>query len=440
MTDWLIVFLNYAIFIPASWLCIHPVWKYTKRHQPFHIFFGRITLILMIVILILCQIDIHTPMNTQFIFYSFLAVCGVFYYHGFNVQRGMLFYIFSFVMCIFCFATLISYYWDALFYPTSTYNTTSIEGCLSQWIAAILISIFFALLFGKRLEWLVEKYREEPVWYAMALPSWIIIFCTIIMVPHEYENLYIGRSFSVLIHITVTLIILFIITHMIFYKLARLTYDKAAMEQEKQLMTLQLHQSELQNTYIAETHRLRHDFKHSVLALSSLLQQAKYEEASDYLSHYYDHLDNLSSYIDFCDLPALNALLNEYFQQAGQVSIKLRHSINISTKLSLDEIHLCVIVGNLLNNAIAACKKLPIEDRFIKLYIDTEADQQLYLIIQNSYDGNLHWIGSEPTHLPQGHYGILSVKSIVEENGGIARFYTEDNVFLVEIMMPITSK
>lgn len=55
-------------------------------------------------------------------------------------------------------------------------------------------------------------------------------------------------------------------------------------------------------------------------------------------------------------------------------------------KIAVPDIELSVLIGNLLDNAMEACMKLPEEERFIRIYIDV-IKKQLYICVTNSMDG-----------------------------------------------------
>lgn len=49
----------------------------------------------------------------------------------------------------------------------------------------------------------------------------------------------------------------------------------------------------------------------------------------------------------------------------------------------MTDVEMCSVLGNLLDNAIEACEKLPCDKRFLRVYID-KFKGQFYLSVQNS--------------------------------------------------------
>ncbi|MDO4623699.1 MAG: GHKL domain-containing protein, partial [Eubacteriales bacterium] len=221
------------------------------------------------------------------------------------------------------------------------------------------------------------------------------------------------------------------------YIIARENYDKNMAEHSRQMLNMQLHQQKLQNDYIEQTHHFRHDIKHHALILLSLMKQENYDEARDYLEKYTDYMDSAYTPVDVCKLPALNALINEYIKKTKELSIHFQYRVSISPYININEPELCIIVGNLLENALCACRDVPEEERYIKFFIDTEGSSQLYILIQNSFNGSLIWRNNEDIRIPEGHYGISSVRAIAKEHHGIAKFHTNSNHFFAEVMLQI---
>jgi len=107
--------------------------------------------------------------------------------------------------------------------------------------------------------------------------------------------------------------------------------------------------------------------------------------------------------------------------------------------LSVSEIDLCVILGNLLDNATEGCAKLPdARERFIRVYIDVLKDQ-LYISVSNSAGAVKRSGGTYlSTKSQEGHgFGLLRVDRIAAKYGGFVNRQSEEGVFATEVMLPI---
>ena len=98
------------------------------------------------------------------------------------------------------------------------------------------------------------------------------------------------------------------------------------------------------------------------------------------------------------------------------------------------------LFGNILDNAIECETKLPPETRFIHLSV--RAVNQLLLIhVENHFEGALELRDGIPLTTKDDKdyhgYGMLSIRRIVEKCGGNFEISTEDQLFQIDIMLPI---
>ena len=108
---------------------------------------------------------------------------------------------------------------------------------------------------------------------------------------------------------------------------------------------------------------------------------------------------------------------------------------------NLYEIDRIVKTGNLLDNAIEACRKVSREDnRFIKIYIDT-LQEQFYISVMNGMEGRAIRRGElfqSTKNGPGLHgFGLQRVDRIVEKYGGFLDRQSEEGVFATEILLPV---
>ena len=99
---------------------------------------------------------------------------------------------------------------------------------------------------------------------------------------------------------------------------------------------------------------------------------------------------------------------------------------------------MCIIVGNLFDNAIEACMQLPEEERMIRVYMDIK-NTQLYMSFTNStaQKKQKKEAGRFRTTKGTGHgYGLVRIDTIVERYQGYLRRESEDGAFTTEILLP----
>ena len=154
---------------------------------------------------------------------------------------------------------------------------------------------------------------------------------------------------------------------------------------EKQLALQRDHYSNLSES-IAAAKATRHDLRHHLAVLLGFLEKKEAVAAKDYL-HKLCHAYDDSAIPSVCRNQSADALLCHYIALAKQENIAVTTRLDLPDDLGIDDIDLCVIIGNGLENSIEACRKQPIEEaRFIDIHAKI-SKEYLIIKIENSFNG-----------------------------------------------------
>lgn len=181
----------------------------------------------------------------------------------------------------------------------------------------------------------------------------------------------------------------------------------------------------------------RHDYHNHIQVLKAQMALEKYDEVNDYLDELEQDLDRVDTYVKSGNLMA-DAILN------SKLSMAQAHNINISCKaelpaeLAVSDIDLCVILGNLLDNALEACEKIEEGKRFIRIYIVVNK-KQLYISIQNSAKEELDFNERHYISTKRGNHGLgmKRVKLAVDKYEGFLNLQNEPGIFAAEVSIPL---
>lgn len=202
----------------------------------------------------------------------------------------------------------------------------------------------------------------------------------------------------------------------------------AAFENE----ILQKYYAEVENMY-AQMRGWRHDYHHHIQAMKVHAANGEYEEIEKYLDMLDDDLTNVETVIKTGNRMA-DAILNSKLSLAGKKEIRVKAEARIPVSLTISELDLCIIIGNLLDNAIDACMELPAEERLIRIYMEMKGNY-LYLALTNTAGGRKKQ--SFLTTKGEGHgFGISRIDSIVKKYGGYITRASEDGAFSTEVLLP----
>ncbi len=203
----------------------------------------------------------------------------------------------------------------------------------------------------------------------------------------------------------------------------------AAFENE----LLQKYYAEVENMY-DKMRGWRHDYRHHIQTMKVHMANGEYDEIGRYLDMLDDDLTNVETVIKTGNRMA-DAILNSKLSLAAQKDIKIKAEAKIPVSLTVSEIDLCVVIGNLLDNAIEACMELPPEERLIRIYMEMKGNY-LYIALTNTAGGKKK--SSLRTSKGEGHgFGINRVDTVVKKYGGYVTRASEDGAFSTEVLLPM---
>ena len=124
---------------------------------------------------------------------------------------------------------------------------------------------------------------------------------------------------------------------------------------------------------------LRHDLRNHFLVLRHLHEQQKYEEARQYLSAIQDTILSSTTRL-YCNDPFVNALLNEKTSQNPAISFEI--TVDPACLARFESLDLCILLGNLLDNAIRELTEHSQLDPRVRLVL-LKKDDMIWLRVEN---------------------------------------------------------
>lgn len=196
------------------------------------------------------------------------------------------------------------------------------------------------------------------------------------------------------------------------------------------------HLEEVQTIY-QEMRGWRHDYHSHIQTMKAYRALGQEERLDNYLNELDADLTSLDKLIRSGNV-MVDAALNAKLSLARTKDIALTVTARVPVRLSVKDVDLCVIVGNLMDNAMEACLKLPKEKRFIRVYMDIKGEN-LYLSVTNSSSGKPNRSGERFVTSKAGShgFGLLRMEGIVRKYGGIHKTNGEMDAFTAEILLPI---
>ena len=205
------------------------------------------------------------------------------------------------------------------------------------------------------------------------------------------------------------------------------------------LVEYQTEQSEKHLNEVRSIHKemrgYKHDFHHHLQALKGQLEAGEVDRALAYIEQLDNQLMNVDTLLKTGNV-SLDAILSAKIAQAKAENIAVTVKANVPDQLTISDLDLSIIIGNLLDNAIEACRTVTGE-RFIRIFISMKGTM-LYFSMLNAAGAKKKKTGSLfATHKDGVHgFGLRRAEAILEEHGGWVKYNSEDGAFTSEFLVP----
>jgi len=427
---------QFFILLPSALLCYLPM----KNQMKFS--YKKTTLLCLSIfipyVMIATGLYLVTEVDMNIILIPSFVLFFLFYKHSICADISCALSIFMGVCTLMTFPAQFSYGFDAWLYPASNAANFSMWGALFQLTLSCLSTAVLSIPCAKLYSGMVERLSYPQVWYPILAVHGMLFLFNMLMIPHSYKTLYTGRLFSMFLAVETVVFLLFLLLHVIFYHMADVVLKYAELTERSRFLEMQAGQYRMLQNYMQQTRRLRHDFRQSVHILSILADKGDLPELRAHLQEYEQQWDT-DIPVNYCSNVALNALFNYYKNMADAQGVKTDWQLSIPEPLTISELDLASLFGNLMENAIAGCMTVPEKERCFALSVEALQGNCLYIVSTNSFDG--HTRKSDNGYLSTKRNGegtgLFSISSVAEKYQGYARISHKGTDFFVDVMLKI---
>lgn len=307
------------------------------------------------------------------------------------------------------------------------------SGNFAAWFAADVVFLLLALA----LVLLVNRFLRRPfLAYAQELSdAWpqVLLLPTVLLALYSY---HLSSTTEI-----AALFLLFLTALTALYVLIRLMMS---LDEERRARALRRQMEILRQDYellqkkLALGRGYRHDMRHHMAALTALLQQKDYDGAQKYISQWQGRIVQIETEA-WCRNPAVNAILSAYLAQAKEIGCGLEVDVKLPEALPFEEIDLCVVLANALENAVHACEALPEgQPRRIKLIAALTGPRRLAVSVENTCGEELAFDEKGfPIVSPRpGHgQGLKNIAAAAEKYHGLFQCGCEGGWFTLHVVL-----
>lgn len=361
---------------------------------------------------------------------------GIFYFLAVKKNFGKTLFTLLMISNMANFAVIASKCMEGLFFPDLAIQSYRWSYSLMLFIVEVILAVPIFIYMKKVIAPALER---EPSgfewWYLWLIPATFYILWTY----GFYGNISrTGLQIALRPKNTLFLFMVNIGAVLIYYVVTRLIlerYSSLELEEKNHQLTMQIVQYENLQEKIMDARRAKHDVRHHIVLMQNYLNNGELEALSAYLDRYHESLPD-DSLIRFCENTAANTVLLYFAQLARDDGIEYIVKTEIPEELFVSETDISVLLGNLLENALEACRAEMGEER--KIIVRASLKGGTFCMTVDNTCTKETRASTKGGFISMKHEGLglgtKSVKSIAEQYGGVCRFETKDGMFYASVL------
>ena len=298
-------------------------------------------------------------------------------------------------------------------------------------LITFILTVAVTLIIKKNTQ--IVKFKD----YLCFIVTPLISIATIITISFEFDtgepNATVGICFAAAGLMIINIIVYYLLENII--DATEIREKQARMEQQ---FAFQEQKYEQASQSFRSISSVIHDTNKHLVYLNECVERHEFDEAKRYIGTAIEHIDKSYKRINTGFLP-IDALVSNSLNIAEANNITFKSDIKIEKeRICIERYDLCVALGNLLDNAVEACKKVSNpDDRIISVSIVT-GDNSMVIHIENSAERmkGIDFKTDKKDKLLHG-YGISNVKAISEKYGGVFTIERRESSCEATLVFPI---
>lgn len=329
--------------------------------------------------------------------------------------------------------------------PASIADALAAPGNTSPWLSPVGSLTHFALCWvlvalcwyptTRSTRSLLETDAVVRSWHVFWILPAVFVLINLLLFSQLNTILRSGQLLGVYALLSVVMTGLLLLFYGLFYLVARELEKNLRLKQENQFLQMQTAQYETLRAAIEETRIARHDLRHHFSTLSALADRSAWEELRRYLAE--AAADVPADELRLCENQAVDGVAGRYSALSRRSGVPFTCELDLPPALPVSEMDVCVVLQNLLENALEASRRTEGEPRYIHLRAVVHGDNLVLITVENGCRGGLTERDGVllSSKRPGEGLGLRSVAHIAEKNGGYCRFVCESGVFTANVML-----
>ena len=390
-----------------EFFCTYPfhIFAYLPFHSTLRISGRKILLVSVMAELLYLTVFallVSAGLPAVYVQYTAIPVFGIFLYSLVKANVGIITFQYIFVIDYLMVIRACAFFVCQTFFHCGFFSWQS--GLIT--FVLVLLTAWFMM---KRLMEIIDSLSaiQAP---ALWKTAWLLPFSATMIIFLLTGSIRSGSfTQAALMARILMLLCMFLISHTLILLLRFFKEQaEAAVKTEsmEKLLEIQSDQYNLLTARIRDSSRARHDFRQHLAVIK--------------------------------DCADRNAILSFYAEKAEKTGITTQFQIQMGEPLLIPETEFCVLIGNLLENAVDACADTDDGIQpFIRLHVCQTSSSMLSITADNTSASGPTWSGDRLLSTKHTGYGIgtESIRMIAERYHGDARFSWKDGMFYASVML-----
>ena len=285
-----------------------------------------------------------------------------------------------------------------------------------------------------------DEIKELPVRYSFMLV--LIPIGSIYIMNNIFMLGYKLQSNRANIQSAVTAVILLGVNVLVFYIYIKLADDlqlrRMTSVYEQQLDLCERHQQERELS-ILRLRDMRHNMKNNLVSILAYAENGDNEKIIRFVNEIMEEGGIKTSTVTNSGNIVIDSLIGYWYVEAKKVGIDFSVNLNIPMEMPFRGADICLILGNLLENAVEAAQKAE-GKKYIRLHMKYDKNN-LLLFVENNYKGVLiktkdKRLKSTKTDAENHGVGLSSVYRIAAKYHGVVTIDDDvANRFLIRVVL-----
>lgn len=266
-----------------------------------------------------------------------------------------------------------------------------------------------------------------------------IMFFSILAIIFTRDSLQQGAiNTDFCVYVTLAIIVVDLVLCSLIYFYSELNRKKIDIKMQE--FTIQQQQRDIDNIIkdYNETLKIRHDLKKYLNIAVEMMEEKEYDKLEEYIKSFQDNkIRGTRIYVNTQN-KMFNAIINQKMNEAENLNIKVECTIcdDLSDFKGMEDIELCLIFLNLLDNAIEAEKN--VKNPVIRFHVFKNTGYACFKV-ENVVEQDVLALNPKlkTTKSDKKVHGIglKSVREIIEQHDGIFNITQDGKWFIAEIML-----